>query len=285
MNLSTTGLKLAAGAAVDLHLHTTYSDGRWTLEPLLDYLLREEFGLAAITDHDRTDTLAVVQQQALEKHLPVLVGIEMTTSWKGEYTDLLCYGFDPQHNALGDLARDLLLRQQENTRQVFEHMQKHGLTFSPEALPSVLAKPSAAQPHAIIACLLIEGYKIDDPAVRKILRGSGITLAASEPAKVVEAAHRSGCVCILAHPGRDDGYVTYDDPLLDEFREESPIDGLEVYHPLNTPARAEIYREYVRRHHLLTSAGSDSHRPDQAPIKYRAELCRGLLERVGIQFR
>ena len=60
MNLSTTGLSLAADSAVDLHLHTTYSDGHWTLEPLLDYLLREQFGLVAIADHDRADNVAVI---------------------------------------------------------------------------------------------------------------------------------------------------------------------------------------------------------------------------------
>lgn len=104
MNLSTAGLRLATDAAIDLHLHTAYSDGRWTLEPLLDYLLGGQFGLAAITDHDRTDTLAAIQHLALDKHLPVLVGVEMTTTWKGEMTDLLCYGFDPIQNALNDLA-------------------------------------------------------------------------------------------------------------------------------------------------------------------------------------
>jgi hypothetical protein len=44
-----------------------------------------------------------------------------------------------------------------------------------------------------------------------------------------------------------------------------------------------MYREYAQRHRLLTSAGSDSHSPDKPPIKYRAELSRGLLEQVGIQ--
>jgi predicted metal-dependent phosphoesterase TrpH len=48
MSLFTTGLRLAADSAIDLHLHTTYSDGRWTLEPLLEYLLREQFALAAL---------------------------------------------------------------------------------------------------------------------------------------------------------------------------------------------------------------------------------------------
>ena len=60
MNFSTTGLKLAADSAVDLHLHTTYSDGRWTLEQLFDYLRQEKFALAAIADHDRPDTGAAM---------------------------------------------------------------------------------------------------------------------------------------------------------------------------------------------------------------------------------
>jgi predicted metal-dependent phosphoesterase TrpH len=143
VNLPTIGLRLAADSAIDLHLHTTYSDGRWTPEPLLDYLLREQFGLAAITDHDRTDTLAAIQQLALNKHLPVLVGVEMTTSWKGEMTDLLCFGFDPDLNALDDLAQDLLHRQQENTRQVYEKVQRQGYTLPPEALSALLARPSS----------------------------------------------------------------------------------------------------------------------------------------------
>lgn len=92
MRLSASGLILAADSAIDLHLHTTYSDGRWTLEALLDYLHQEQLGLAAITDHDRVDTLAAIQQAALDRDLPVLVAVEMT--------DLLCFGSDPPHNAM-----------------------------------------------------------------------------------------------------------------------------------------------------------------------------------------
>lgn len=94
-----------------------------------------------------------------------------------------------------------------------------------------------------------------------------------------------GGVCLLAHPGHGDGFVDYDVELLDQFRREAPIDGLEVYHPTHTPAQTALYREYAQRHHLLISAGSDSHRPDKPPVKYRAELCRDLLERVGIQIK
>jgi predicted metal-dependent phosphoesterase TrpH len=283
MNLSTTGLRLAADSAIDLQLHTTYSDGRWTLELLLDYLLREQFGLAAITDHDRADTVAAIQQLALDKHLPVLVAVEMTTTWKGEMTDLLCFGFDPGHNALNDLAQDLLRRQQENTRQVYENLQRQGYVLSPDALSAILAKPSSQQPHALVALLREHGYGLGEPSAGKIVMAAGCAFATNDPAEVVEAAHRGGAVCLLAHPGREDGFVTYDVQLLDQFRQEVPIDGLEVYYPVHTPAQTAIYREYAQRHRLLTSAGSDSHGPDKPPIKYRAELSRGLLERVGIQ--
>src|SRR5512143_4169627 len=150
MNLSTTGLRLAPDSTIDLHLHTTDSDGRWTLELLLDYLLREQFDLAAVTDHDRTDTVAAIQQLALDKHLPLLVGVEMTTTWKGEMTDLLCFGFDPNHNALNDLAQDLLRRQQENTREVYESLQRQGYILSASALLDLLGKPSSEQPHAFV---------------------------------------------------------------------------------------------------------------------------------------
>lgn len=283
MNLSTTGLKLTADAAIDLHLHTTYSDGRWTPEPLLDHLRREQFALAAIADHDRADTAAAIQQLALDKRLPLLVAVEMSSVWQGELVDLLCFGFDPQHNVLNDLAQDLLRRQQENICQVYENLQQQGYALPPNALPDILAQSNVQQPHALVALLKEHGYGLGEPSAGKLLLGAGCKFETNEPAAVVEAAHRSGAVCLLAHPGQGDGFVTFDVQLLDQFRQQAPIDGLEVYYPLHTPAQTEMYREYAQRHGLLISAGSDSHGPDRPPIKYRAELCRDLLKRVGIQ--
>src|SRR5260370_877222 len=106
----TTHLVLAPDAAIDLQLHTTYSDGAWTPQQLIDYLVSERFGLVAITDHDRVDTVAALQQLAAEQQLPVLAAVEMSTSWRGELTDVLCYGFDPAKNELQDLAQDIAHR-------------------------------------------------------------------------------------------------------------------------------------------------------------------------------
>jgi predicted metal-dependent phosphoesterase TrpH len=285
MNVSTTGINLSAGSPVDLHMHTIWSDGLWSLEALLDYLLRKHFGLVAITDHDRVDKIAAIQQQALDRHLPVLVAVEMSAAWKGEMTDLLCYGFDPDHNALSDLANDLLRRQEQNTREVYETLQRQGYALSPDALPAILAKPSSQQPDAFVTQLKEHGYGLGEPSAGKLAMGAGCTYATNDPAVIADATHRSGGICLLAHPGRKDGFITYDVRLLDEFRQEVPIDGLEVYYPVHTPAQTAMYRKYAQRHHLLTSAGSDSHGPGNPPIQYRADLSRSLLERVGVQIR
>jgi hypothetical protein len=90
-------------------------------------------------------------------------------------------------------------------------------------------------------------------------------------------------VCLIAHPGHKDGFVTYDVQMLDKLRQNIPIDGLEVYQPKHTPEQIAMYLEYAQQHHLLISAGSDSHGPDKPPIKYPAQLSHALLERVGIQ--
>ena len=241
--------------------------------------------MAAITDHDRPDTAAEIQHLALDKRLPLLVGVEMSSTWKGDLTDMLCYGFDPTDNTLNNLAKILLDRQQENTREVFENLQKEGYTLPSEALPPILSKFHLEQPFALSDLLKEHGYGLGDPPAGKILLSAGCTYATIEPAEVVEAAHQSGGVCLLAHPGRGDGFYTFDLEELDEFRKEAPIDGLEVYYPIHTTEQTAMYLDYAQRHSLLISAGSDSHSPDKPPIKYRAELVRGLLERVGIQIK
>lgn len=284
MNLSTARLRLAPNAAIDLQLHTTFSDGSWTLEALLNYLSNQQFGLAAITDHDHPDSVATIQQIAREKQMPVLVAVEMSSTWQGKLVDLLCFGFDPHQTALSDLSEDLQHRQQENSREVYENLQQEGCIFAADSLSPILVKPALKQPYALVALLKDHGYGLGDPSAGKLIMRAGFKYPTSNPVAIVEATHQSGGVCLLAHPGRTDGFVTFNGELLDQFREVVPIDGLEVYYPLHTPDETTMFLEYAQRHNLLISAGSDSHGPDKPPIKYRAELCQKLLERIGIEF-
>lgn len=286
MKLSTNGLVLASDAVVDLHTHTIYSDGTWLPDQLIAYAASEQFGLIAISDHDRVNTLVSLQQLALEKQFPVLVAVEMSASWKGEPVDVLCYGFDPENNALDDLAQDVARRQRENTLEVYENLRRKGYAFSeaelPDEIAAILDMPSSGHPFALVALLTKHGYG-GTVSPGKILKEAGCDYATTGIASVVDAAHKSGAAALIAHPGRGGGFLCFDAALLDELRREVPIDGLEVYYPAHTPEQIEMYQAYAQKHGLLMSSGSDSHGPDRKPIPYQAQLNRSLLERIGVQ--
>jgi predicted metal-dependent phosphoesterase TrpH len=275
-------LKISPDAPIDLQLHTVNSDGRWTAEALLDYLIAEGFGLAAITDHDRPDMNPYFQKLAAEKGFQLLVATEMSSFWKGDLTDFLCFGFDPEHNALNALAQDLKRRQYENTKLIFETLRGEGYPFIDEELEAMLAKPSAEQLNELLA--LVTKHHKGEKSIGRTLLEAGFAYQTHPPAAIVEAAHQSGGLCILAHPGRTDGFVCYDEALLDELTAEAPIDGIEAYYPLHSEEQTAFYLDYANRHNLYLSSGSDSHRPDKPPIKYHAELSRKLLERLGVEF-
>ena len=282
MESLTSQLVLSPDAAIDLQMHTTYSDGLWTPAQLVDYLVKEQFALVAVTDHDRVDASLAIQQLAAQQGLPVLAAVEMTTKWRDYPTDILCYGFGAEHSELKTLGDALVQAQLENVQEIYTNLLQKGYKF-PRQQSLLSATAGLPVQFKDIATLLIEHrYAPNNVTLWKILGDAGLLEITNDIAVVVEAAHRSGAVCIMAHPGRED-ITRYSEAMLDQLLQEIPLDGLEVYYPLHSQEQTAMYLDYAQKHDLLTSSGSDSHTPNRAPIKYRAEQSRQLLERVGIQ--
>jgi 3',5'-nucleoside bisphosphate phosphatase len=283
----TDNLTLSPDAPIDLHMHTNHSDGRWPAQQLIDYLANDGYALVAVTDHDRVDMVSSIQDLAAEKNLPVLAGVEMSTVWHDKMAHMLCYGFDPQQNYLSTVTENTMQKQLENTHEVHDELLRRGYTFPREE--EVLAENGGKlnRPADNGRLLREHGYAGDWQTALKMIREAGFRSIMADMAETVDAAHRSGAVCLIAHPGRrEHGFTFYDPGLLDQVRVEIPLDGIEVYHPYHSPEIIEIYLEYVRKHNLLFSTGSDSHCiPGRMPIKHRAEISRQLLERVGIHVK
>ena len=285
MELSTRNLVLEADSPIDMQLHTINSDGTWTPEGLVDYLIENGFGAAAITDHDRVDRTAALQELAREKGLPIMVATEFSANWRGEPVDTLCFGFDPETDVLKALAARLLAMQQDNTRQVYDHFLKQGYRFEAEndPLEAVLKRPSAKQPFALADLLIEQG--LDGGAAWKIAQDGGMKFSTNPIADVVEAVHQAGGVCLIAHPGRGQFWPIFDAPMLDDILGDVPLDGFEAYYPLHSEAQTAMFVEYAAKHDLLTSSGSDSHGTNRMPVKYPAGNSRKLLERLGVQVK
>lgn len=281
-------ISLTPETTIDLQLHTTYSDGRWSAEELFDYLAQEGFGLVAITDHDRVDTVAGIQRLGKHKQVPVLAAVEISAQWHGKMGDVLCFGFDPHHHALRAIANQVRQQAAANAQQVYEELLSRGYRF-PRRQEVLTATEGELRVAGDCATLLMKhDYVKDWSAALQIIRDAGYREMKADMAQTVEAAHQGGGVALIAHPGRGklepEEFTFYTPHLLDQVCAEIPLDGIEVYYPTHSSELVEMYLAYAQQHDLLISAGSDSHGPPgRLPIKYPAELCRHLLERVGFQ--
>ncbi|WP_376796305.1 PHP domain-containing protein [Thermogemmatispora sp.] len=279
--------RLSAQTRIDLHLHTTWSDGRWSAAALLAHVREQGFGLIAVTDHDRVDTILESQRLAAEQGIALLNGVEISAAWQGQMVDVLGYGFDPHQPDLQRLVERVREGQRANAEEVYTELLRRGYRF-PERERLLARQGNRLRVAGDCAYLLLKhGYVADWRAALALIREAGYREIKVELGKAVDTLHRSGGLAIIAHPGRGlrepAEFTFYTPQLLDRVRAEVAIDGLEVWYPAHGPELEATYEAYARRHGLLMSAGSDSHGPPgRLPIGYPAALCQALLERLAI---
>lgn len=187
-------LQISSTTPIDLQIHTTYSDGRWSAEQLFEYLARERFGLIAVTDHDRVDTVESIQHLGVQKQVPVLAAVEISAQFHGTMADVLCFGFDPHDQALRAIADDVRQHQKDNAEQVYAELQSQGYRFP---------HPQDLRVAGDCGTLLIkQGMVPDWPSALELLTDAGYREMKADIHQTVEAAHQGGGVALIAHPGR-----------------------------------------------------------------------------------
>ena len=286
----TTSLTLPPDAAVDLHLHTLYSDGKWRPADLFDALAQGGFRLVSVVDHDQLRHLPEVMALGVERGIAVIPGVEVTVEWRGMPAHLLCYaplGSDVGDDRLSALMDDTARRMRANTRMIYGAMVARGYRFPQQDEPLAAQRGEPVRARDVADLLVAHGYAASLREALQMVTEAGYQQMRAPMAEVVEAAHAGGGVTLLAHPGRGEGEILQWAPAtIEALLAEVPLDGIEVYYPTHTPEQVEAYASLARRHGLLMSAGSDSHAPQQRmPVAYPASRVAPLLERLGIHLQ
>jgi hypothetical protein len=256
---------------VDLHMHTSYSDGIDTPTQLVAKAAQQGLHSIAITDHDILAALPEAQQAGLDCGVEVLVGVELTVQHQ-QYDDihLLGYFFDPTHTALQ--AR-LALVQQHRVQRGVEMLERINVLLvqsgkAPLDSHRVLqsARGALTRPHLANA-LIARGYAHSvQNAFENFLIPCNVPKAALSPEEALQLIAQAGGVCSLAHPGTlsTDPEVVH--PLLDAFKTMG-LAGLEVYHHRHYPDTIEFFQGCAKRYGLVATGGSDYHgRPEGAVL-------------------
>lgn len=278
-------LTVSAHDPVDFHLHTRSSDGGWTPDQLVGHLSERGFQVAAICDHDTMRSVSEAMEHAATRGILLIPGVEVTTRWGGRQWHLLVYGVDPDSER-GHGFGALLGRQQDELRAAAERgilaLEAHG-----HRLPS-LAEVVDGRPLLPVHVLLTEikdGHASNLMTAHELLKKYGEPMTVDVPLEeTVALAHEGGGVCVLAHPGRDDGAGILAPAQLSTMLATIPVDGLEGHYRSYTEDDTDHYRSMAFARGLLVSCGSDSHAPGFPvdPKPYPARWVVPFLERLGI---
>jgi predicted metal-dependent phosphoesterase TrpH len=244
---------------IDLHTHTTASDGTLTPAGLVQAALRDGIDVLAITDHDTVAGIAPALEAADGTSLCVLAGVELAATHGRHGLHLLAYGIDPADRTLTARLHDLASLREERVRDMLELLRGLGVAIQWEQV-ATLARGTVGRPH--VAQALVEaGYARDtnDAFARYIGNGSPAYLPSARltVAEAVALARDAGGAVALAHPmlslSRRELVA-----LLPALR-HAGLTGLEVYHSEHDAAATRYLRELAAEQRLWWTGGSDFH--------------------------
>ena len=247
---------------VDLHLHTTASDGVMSPSEIVRYAKTKGLRAIAITDHDTIEGLEEGLSEGKRIGFEVIPGIEISAEHSPGSMHLLGYLFDIDHPLLKERLAYLQRARAERNPKIEEKLNRLGVEVSYEEVVNVSGGGQVGRPH-FAHVLLDKGY------VRSFQEAFDRFLKKGAPAYVEkfrfssrEALHfikEAGGVVVLAHP-KTLGLSGYSEleSLLVQLVEDG-LRGLEVYYPEHSALEVGRYRTLAERCGLVVTGGTDYH--------------------------
>lgn len=251
---------------IDIHMHTYYSDGRFSPAEVVQAAAERGLHAIAITDHDNTRGMREAIPLAAAAEIELVAGIEMTTAWpeaglppEDENVDLLGYLFDPDDPELRAFEEGLLDDLHARIEWCCAALTARGC---PLAMAEIFAEnPRYGGAMQAIQALLSKGHA---PSWREAARlFDSAWLEVRPPARTIQEAiaaiHRAGGLAVLAHPTivRPGGQPI--DARWLGMLVEAGLDGVEVYHHRLDEAARERFLVLARDYNLAITGGSDLH--------------------------
>jgi predicted metal-dependent phosphoesterase TrpH len=242
---------------VDLHLHTTWSDGLYTPAQLVELARRSGLAAIAITDHDTVAGIA--EARAAAPAGPEIVpGVEITCLWRGRGLHLLGYFFREEDPALIECLQRLRTQRLGRFQEMAQRLRRQGLAVPEEEVAALVNSGTVGRRH--LAALLVKGGQVrsEHEAFRRYLNDRGrATISVGLPLpQAVAAVRAAGGVVALAHPSYD-----CNRDRLAELVQQG-LQAVEVEFPACSPRRSRQLRLWAAELGLAVSGGSDCHGPD-----------------------
>jgi predicted metal-dependent phosphoesterase TrpH len=246
---------------IDLHTHSSASDGSLSPRELVEYAVRKGAAAIALTDHDTIEGLAEARQAADAKGLELVPGLEISADHPGGTMHILGYFIDPEDAVL----RQELIRLQEARRErnpkIIAKLQHLGIPVTYDQVRA-LAPGQVGRPHIAQAMLQIGAVKTLDEAFRNFLTKGGPAYVEKfryPPEKAVELIVRAGGVPVLAHPFTLKFAATEELAGVVSSLKDRGLRGLECLYSEHTAEQTRRYSALAEALGLAVTGGTDFH--------------------------
>jgi predicted metal-dependent phosphoesterase TrpH len=240
---------------IDLHTHTTFSDGQLAPEKLVQLAVKKKLTHLSVTDHDTVEALEQIEALCNDAEIEWIPGIEISSHCGGEEVHLLAYHIDrsdPEFlEFLSEQKKDRISRIDAMIRK----LQDHGVLIEKKDLEPYLKDSGLpGRPH-LAQALVKKGYVPN-------LREARIYLSPNQPgyvprqvpeASLVSKNSKNGGVAVLAHPG-----LLRDRSIPETLRKEG-LAGIEAYHPSHKKSEMKAFALWGEQNGMVVTGGSDFH--------------------------
>jgi 3',5'-nucleoside bisphosphate phosphatase len=275
---------------IDLHTHSSCSDGALSPAELVALAAARQVQLLALTDHDTVAGCAVAAQACAAQCIDFLCSSELTSLWRGHEVHIVGLRLDPASPVLAVHLKGVQAQRVARIRAIGARLTRSGLAG--DAMAETVLAGSGTPTRLHLARLLVErGHAADEEEAfgRWLGRGQRAAVAAEWPGveAAIGAIGAAGGMAVLAHPHRLKVSAGTLAELCGQFREAGGV-GLEVSLAGMSPAAASRAATLARRFGLAGSCGSDFHVPGLPwrPLGRFAKLPEGIVpmhERLGLQ--
>jgi len=252
---------------IDLHSHSTYSDGVLRPEELVRRAARRGVSVLALTDHDATDGLAAARRAAGDAGVEFVNGVEISVTWDGQTLHIVGLHIDPAHPELARGLERLREGRRRRAEQIADELDKAGIEGSLAGARAHVTNPELVGRTHFARFLAERGYARDVPGVFKRFLVTGRPGHVPHLWAGLEQAigwiRASGGMAVLAHPGRYKLEELQRCALLAAFKDAGGA-AIEVVTGSHTPDQFQSYARYAQRYGLLASTGSDFHGPGES---------------------
>lgn len=253
---------------VDLHVHSTVSDGTEKPSDLLKKAKNISLELFSITDHDNISGSKLIYNGKRDDSICFITGVEISAEFKNTL-HILGYNFDIENKALNETLGNLQEYRLKRNERMIKNMNDSGFKTSMEELLNISGGEQLGRPH--FARLMLEkGFvKSYQEAFDKYLKKGApfyMDKKRLSPEDSIKLIKNAGGISVLAHPYQTKLEGENLEKLIKKLKSQG-LDGIEVFYSLHSEKMTEEYLSYAKKYDLAATSGSDFHGENKKNIK------------------